>query len=121
MAIPLDESRLRAALAHAIRPSDDAFVAPSDGSLRARRTERLGAIVLSSIAAPAPAAGSAHAKSLLMSALRERGLSRGLFGGRTDHAALELIARVRLLRTLDPAAGWPEWSEASLLNDACDG
>ena len=60
LAAPLSLSELRAALGgSAIRWSDDVFVAPSDGSVRARRVERLGALILSQ--EPLPTRGHATA------------------------------------------------------------
>ena len=120
LALPISLPRLRRALRHRIRTADESFVAPSDGSLRARRTERLGAIVLSSVPLPAPAAGSADAIGLLVGELRARGLRRALLGG-DPSAALELCARVRMMRALQPSAGWPLWTEASLVEEARDG
>ncbi|EOD07248.1 hypothetical protein EMIHUDRAFT_62179 [Emiliania huxleyi CCMP1516] len=121
LAAPLSLSELRAALAgSAIRWSDDVFVAPSDGSVRARRVERLGALILSQ--EPLPTPPPEQARPLLLSLLRERGLRRALFGGEggVTHPALELIARVRLLRALDPKGGWPVWDEAGLMAGAED-
>ncbi|EOD26637.1 hypothetical protein EMIHUDRAFT_236680 [Emiliania huxleyi CCMP1516] len=121
LAAPLSLSELRAALGgSAIRWSDDIFVAPSDGSVRARRVERLGALILSQ--EPLPTPPPELARPLLLSLLRERGLRRALFGGEggVTHPALELIARVRLLRALDPEGGWPVWDEAGLMAGAED-
>lgn len=121
LAAPLSLSELRAALVgSAIRWSDDVFVAPSDGSVRARRVERLGALILSQ--EPLPTPPPEQARPLLLSLLRERGLRRALFGGEggVTHPALELIARVRLLRALDPKGGWPVWDEAGLMAGAED-
>ena len=89
--------------------------------MRARRVERLGALVLSSEPLPAPTPDAA--RPLLLQLLRERGLRRALFGGDAAgkaHPALELVARVRLLRALAPEAGWPRWDEAGLLAAAED-
>ena len=83
--------------------------------------ERLGALVLSSEPLPAPTPDAA--RPLLLQLLRERGLRRALFGGDAAgkaHPALELVARVRLLRALAPEAGWPRWDEAGLLAAAED-
>jgi ATP-dependent helicase HrpB len=64
-------------------------------------------------------------QELLLQALRERGLRRALFGGdgaaARHHPALEVLARVRLMRALDPSHGWPLWTERSLLETAANG
>jgi ATP-dependent helicase HrpB len=103
--------------------SDETFLVPSDGSVRARRVERLGTLTLSQEPLPAPTAEAA--RPLLLEALEERGLRRALFGGDSTgsehHPALQLIARVHLMRTLEPEGGWPAWDESSLLACASDG
>jgi ATP-dependent helicase HrpB len=119
LAAPVSLVALRAALAPALRQADEAFVAPSDGSVRARRTVRLGSLILSS--EPLPAPKPAQAAPLLLSSLRARGMEATLLrpGLPTGSRARELIARVALLRALHgPAGGWPVWSEASLSEDA---
>ena len=121
LAAPLTLEQLRASLggSGAVAWADETFVAPSDGSVRARRTERLGALVLSQEQLPAPSAEAA--RPLLLGLLRERGLRRALLGGdAATHPALELVARVKMLRALNATAGWPRWDEASLLAAAED-
>ena len=121
LACPLSLSDVRRALGgSAIVWRDETFLAPSDGSVRRRRVERLGSLVLSD--EPLPSATPEEARPLLLAALRERGLRRALLSSGTPSvaAALELIARVRLMRALEPEGGWPEWSEAELLRGAED-
>ena len=123
MALPITLEQLRRAVPQHIISSDESYFVPSDGSVRARRVVRLGSIEISSLPLSAPLAGSEVTIGLLLTAMRERGLKRALFGGDggQTHPALELIARVRLMRALDPSAGWPLWSEEALLTDAENG
>ena len=127
MALPITLDELRRAIPERFVCADESYLAPSDGSVRAKRVERLGAIEISALPLPAPPAGSRTTTELLMRALRERGLRRALFGGETTvaggraHPALELAARVRLMRNLEPDGDWPCWSEDSLLDDAPSG
>jgi ATP-dependent helicase HrpB len=119
MACPLTLAELRRALGGgAIVCRDETFLAPSDGSVRRRRVERLGALALSDEPLPTPSPD--EARPLLLKALRDRGLRRALLGGGQESAALELVARVRLMRALEPTRGWPEWSEDALLDGAED-
>jgi ATP-dependent helicase HrpB len=126
LALPLTlEQLLRAVPPAYVRTRDEAYVVPSDGSVRARRVTRVGALEVGSTPLARPTAGSAQMQELLLQALRERGLRRALFGGdgaaARHHPALEVLARVRLMRALDPSHGWPLWTERSLLETAANG
>jgi ATP-dependent helicase HrpB len=126
LALPLTlEQLLRAVPPAYVRTRDEAYVVPSDGSVRARRVTRVGALEVGSTPLARPTAGSAQMQELLLQALRERGLRRALFGGdgaaARHHPALEVLARVRLMRALDPSRGWPLWTERSLLETAANG
>ena len=127
MALPISLAQLRRCIPQHLTTSDEVYLVPSDGSVRARRVERLGAVEISSLPLSTPEAGSPTTVALLLQALRERGLRRALFGGDTTaangraHPALELLARVRLMHQLDPSGGWPQWDAESLLNEAADG
>ena len=119
LACPLSLAEVRRALGgSAIVWKDETFLVPSDGSVRRRRVERLGALVLSE--ETLPSATPEQARPLLLAALRERGLRRVLLSGGTPSsaAALEMVARVRLMRVLEPDGGWPLWTEATLLAEA---
>ena len=126
-ALPISLASLRRAVPHLIRTAEEAFMAPSDGSLRRRRVERLESIVLSSVTLPPPRPGSEQARGLLLEALRERGIRRVLFAeggggaGGGPSKALELAARVRMMRALQPGRAWPLWTEAELLESAAGG
>ena len=126
LALPLTlEQLLRAVPPAYVRTRDEAYVVPSDGSVRARRVTRVGALEVGSTPLARPTAGSAQMQELLLQALRERGLRRALFGGdgaaARHHPALEVLARVRLMRALDPNHDWPLWTERSLLETAANG
>jgi len=60
---------------------------------------------------PLPAASPEQARPHLLAALRERGVRRVLLASDTPRGAagLEMIARVRLMRLLEPDSGWPLW------------
>jgi len=119
LAAPLTLVVLRSALAAALVEAEETFLAPSDGSVRARYTSRLGSLVLASEPLPAPSAK--EAAPLLLRALRERGVEATLLrpADEAGARARELVARVALLRALHgPAGGWPLWTEASLAEDA---
>ncbi|KAL3926871.1 MAG: hypothetical protein SGPRY_003098 [Prymnesium sp.] len=64
------------ALPHAVVESEEAYLVPSDGSVRARRMRRLGALIVGQEQMRAPSAEKT--RSLLLSELRERGFSRTL-------------------------------------------
>lgn len=119
LAAPLSLIALRAILSHLIEDKDEVYLAPSDGSVRARRTSRIGSLILS--AEPLPAPAPVDAAPILLSVLRERGVEKTLLRP-TDPIgarAREMVARVALLRSLHGEnAGWPVWSEESLQEDA---
>ena len=116
LAAPLTADALRRALD--VQVADEIFVVPSDGSVRRRRVERIGAIVLSSEPLPAPSA--AEAAPHLLAEIQRRGLGTALVkrGTPAGEATAELVGRVALLRALQPEAGWPVWSESALAEDA---
>jgi ATP-dependent helicase HrpB len=89
---------------------DECFIVPSDGSVRAKRVTRLGALVLHSLPLPPPDADVVMA--LLLDAVRAEGLASLL---RRDQEASELLARVSLLVSLQSAPGdWPDLGEEAL-------
>ena len=103
LAAPVRLDGLRRVLAHRITSRDECFLVPSDGSVRARRVERLGALILSQTPLPAPP--PERARGILLSALRERGLARTLLSGGAGSpgfAARELIGRVRFMAAAEP-------------------
>ena len=119
LAAPVRLDGLRRVLAHRITSRDECFLVPSDGSVRARRVERLGALILSQTPLPAPP--PERARGILLSALRERGLARTLLSGGAGSpgfAARELIGRVRFMAAAEPDGAWPRWTEQSLVEGA---
>ena len=111
LAAPLTADALRRALD--VQVADEIFVVPSDGSVRRRRVERIGAIVLSSEPLPAPSAAEAAPHPGGDPAARPRYGPRQArhAGGRGDSGARG--AR-RLASRPAARGGWPVWSEAAL-------
>ena len=85
-----------------------------DGRVRARRIRRLGALLLEErrLNRPPPEA----LRSALLQHLRAQGLAALLF----DEDTARLRARVAFLAALDPKGGWPDLSDAALLDAAED-
>jgi len=106
MRLPIDDvlPDLRAALA---ARSGAVLVAPP-GAVRARRTRRLGAVVLSDTPLERP--DPARVLAALCDGVRVHGLD--VLPWR--EGARQLRARVALLRRLD-GPSWPDWSDATLL------
>ncbi|KAL1524022.1 hypothetical protein AB1Y20_018936 [Prymnesium parvum] len=76
LAAPTTRQLLRDALGDAIVTAREVYLVPSDGSVRARQVERIGALVLSQEPLEAPPAEEVRA--LLLAELRERGVARTL-------------------------------------------
>jgi ATP-dependent helicase HrpB len=88
--------------------SQASYFAPSDGSVRAKRVTRLGALELNAVPLPAPPADVVQ--GFLLAEVRRRGLTWLLAG---DERAQQLVARVRFLASLD--ASWPDFGEEALM------
>lgn len=105
----LDERELREQAGDKIETRDEASFDPASGALRARRVERLGALVLS--AKPLPAPKGQDAQRLLLDAIRNSGLSV-LPWGKDSEALRQRLAWLHA--TLgDP---WPAMDDAALLD-----
>ncbi len=111
LALPVAESDLREVLAERIQVSETLAWDPSREAVTARRETRLGALVLDSL--PLPAADPQAALALLLEQAA-RQFERAL---PWTPAARQFQARVALLRTHDPAGGWPDLADARLAAD----
>ncbi len=107
-AVRLDEAELRAHAADRIVVRDEASVDPASGGLRARRVERLGALVLSS--KPLPSPKGPEAATLLADAVRNSGLDV-LRWGKESSALRDRLAWLHA--TIGEP--WPAMGDAALL------
>jgi ATP-dependent helicase HrpB len=120
LAAPLAAADLEEHFADQIARIDEVAWDAAAGAVRARRVERLDALVLRERPSPAPdpAAVAAALLGAARDAVRARGLDAALPW--TD-AARALRERVAFVRTLDPGAApagsppWPDWSDAALV------
>lgn len=90
--------------------SDVSASMDGSGALRARRTRRLGRLVLAE--APVERIAGEDLTRALLNAVRDEGLALLDW----DEEAVQTRARVALLRELDGEA-WPDWTDAALLAD----
>jgi ATP-dependent helicase HrpB len=111
LAAPLDPDDLPPALAARVSEVVEAGLDPVSGSVLARRRRRLGALVLSDRTEPADPAETA-------AALARAAAAGGLAALDWSEAARQLQARVALMRGIEPAAGWPDLSDAALAETA---
>jgi ATP-dependent helicase HrpB len=123
LAAPVELADLDAHFADQIERGDEVAWDDAAGAVRARRVERLGALVLRERAAPStdPALAAAALLGAVRDAVRARGLDAAL---PWSAAARGLRERVAFLRALDGAPGptsgtstgdpWPDWSDAAL-------
>jgi ATP-dependent helicase HrpB len=84
------------------------------GTVRARRTRRLGRITLAD--APLAEVSDAALSDALIAAVREMGAGALPW----PESAQALRARVAFLRALDGDAAWPDWSDAALTATVAD-
>ncbi|MDE2517046.1 MAG: ATP-dependent helicase HrpB [Rhodospirillales bacterium] len=111
LAAPLDPASLPSVLTEAITETTETTLDPATGAVITRRRRRLGALILSD---RTQSADRAEAGATLLDALRADGL-RALSW---TPAARNLQARVALMRAIEPAAGWPDLSDAALVAHA---
>ncbi len=104
LAAVLDPATLPEAVAARVTEAVETGLDPVTGSVLARRRRRLGALVLEDRTETADPAETAAA---LAAAVTITGLPW------TDEAR-QLQARVALMRRLEPAAGWPDFSDDAL-------
>jgi ATP-dependent helicase HrpB len=107
LAAVIDEATAREVGAALLRSDDE--VRWLDGDVVARRIERLGAITLAErpLAKPAP--------DLVEAALREGLRREGLGLLSWSPNAVDLRSRLAFCRSVEPAAGWPDVTDAALL------
>jgi ATP-dependent helicase HrpB len=111
LALPVSEAALRATLAERIHSADRVIWDQDLESVTARRETCLGALVLDS--RPAPLTDPTLTLELLLEQAGrqpERALT-------WDESARQLQARVALVRSQDPAGGWPDLSDEALRLD----
>ncbi len=114
-AAAIDRARLDALLQARIVEEDTLFFDPPSRSVRARRVRRLGRAVLAEAPLPTPP-GEATVRAL-MAGVRTLGL-RALPWGREGE---RLLARLRFLGpAYGSSAGWPDFSEETLLAELDD-
>jgi ATP-dependent helicase HrpB len=113
LAAPLDEADLLAAFADRLETEDRVEV-DAGGRVRARRITRLGRITVEErrIDDPEPAL----IEAALTSEVRRRGLAALPLGARSR----SLLDRLRFLHAEAPDAGWPDLSDAVLLDRTDD-
>nr|WP_257791264.1 ATP-dependent helicase HrpB [Candidatus Thiodictyon syntrophicum] len=114
LALPISEAELRGTLAERIQTTEALAWDATRESVTARRESRLGALVLDS--QPLPTADPGRTLALLLEQVA-RQFERAL---PWDPAARQFQARVGLLRTHDPAGGWPDLGDARLCADLDD-
>ena len=107
LAAPLDPDALPPSLAARVTEQVEAGFDPVSGTVLARRRRRLGALILSDRTEPGDPAQVAEALANAVAAQDLRPLPW------TD-ATRQLQARVALMRELEPEAGWPDLSDATL-------
>jgi len=107
LAAPLDPDALPAALAARVTETTETGFEPVSGAVLARRRRRLGSLVLSDRTLPADPAETAAALARAVAAAGLRPLPW------TD-AARQFLARVALLRRLEPDGDCPDLSDAAL-------
>lgn len=101
LAAPLDPEALPEALAARVTETVETALDPASGAVLARRRQRLGALVLADRTVPAdPAACAARLAEATPLPWNE--------------TARQVQARVALMRALEPAADWPDLSDAVL-------
>lgn len=113
LAAPIALTDIEAMFGAKIEDGVSATVDPDTGALRARRTRRLGRMVISD--APVERLSGEELQAALLEAVRDDGLALLEW----DEAALQTRARVAFMRTLD-AEVWPDWSDEALLATASD-
>jgi ATP-dependent helicase HrpB len=113
LAAPLSLAELEAHAAEQIERRDEVAWDPASEAVRARRVERLGALVLRERATSDPESGAVTAA--LLGAVREVVRARGLDAALPWSAAARgLRARVAFARAAEPGGEWPDWADATL-------
>jgi ATP-dependent helicase HrpB len=113
LAAPIDAADIEAMFAKEIETHAAVTIDAATGALRARRTRRLGRIVLSE--APLEKLSAEDLRDALMEAVRDDGLALLDW----TEGATQARARVALMRSLEGEA-WPDWSDEALLASLAD-
>ena len=107
LAAPIALAAIEARFGAVIETRAAVSVDATSGAVRARRTRRLGRIVLSD--SPLERLSGVDLQQALLDAVRDEGLALLDW----DDAALQARARMAIMRDLEGDA-WPDWSEAAL-------
>jgi ATP-dependent helicase HrpB len=107
LAATLDPDNLPPSLAQRVTEQVESGFDPTNGTVLARRRRRLGALILSDRTEPADPAQTAETLANAVATQDLRPLPW------TD-AIRQLQARIALMHTLEPEAGWPDLSDAAL-------
>lgn len=110
-AAPISEADLLRLYPEAARHHDSMAFDAESGRVRGQRARTLGAITL--LQSPIEAARGEELAQAWRAGVRTHGLSCLPNSPRLS----QLRARMALLRRLEPATSWPDWSEAALLQD----
>jgi len=111
LAAPLDPDALPPVLAARVTESAESGFDAASGIVLSRRRRRLGTLVLSDRTAPVDPAEMA-------AALAQAAAKDGMAALPWTDASRQLQARVTLMRTMEPDAGWPDLSNAALAGTA---
>lgn len=114
LAAPLTLDALQAHAAEQIERADEVVWDAAAGAVRARRVDRLGALVLRErpVTDPDLEAVAATLLGVVRDAVRARGLTAAL---PWSDAARNLRERVAFARLAEPATSWPDWSDGALV------
>ncbi len=107
LAAPLDPKTLPPVVAARVTEQVETGFDPAAGAVLVRRRRRLGALVLADRTEPADPVEIAASLAAVVAAEQLRPLP-------WTEAARQLQARIALMRTIEPEAGWPDLSEAAL-------
>jgi ATP-dependent helicase HrpB len=113
LAAPITFAEVEDLFASDMVENAEVSIEAESGGVRARRTRRLGRIVLAE--APLERLEGGELTQALLSAVREQGLSLLNW----DEAAQQTRARVALMHGLEGET-WPDWSDAALLANIGD-
>jgi ATP-dependent helicase HrpB len=116
LAAPLDVAELAEHFADQIERVDEVTWDAASGAVRARRVERLGALVLRERPDASPDADAVAAALLgaVRDAVRARGLEAALPWSEAARGLRERVAFLRTLGAATPEGEWPDWSDATL-------
>jgi ATP-dependent helicase HrpB len=113
LAAALDADNLPPVLASRVTEQVEAGFDSASGAVLARRRRRLGALVLSDRTVPVDPAEVAGLLADTVAAQNLKPLNLG-------HSERQFLARVALMRGIEPDTGWPDLSDAALIGSVRD-